>query len=46
MLWPEGQGPWWQKAIAGYGLYILIMGAVVTFIVIGNRKTRRSARKQ
>jgi len=45
MLWPGGQGSWWQKAINGYGVYVIVMGAIVTFIVIGNRRVRRNAHK-
>ena len=45
MLWPEGQGFWWQKAIAAYGLYLVVIGALVAFILIGNRRARRSIQK-
>jgi hypothetical protein len=43
MLWPEGQGSWWQKVISGYGVYIVVVGAIVAFVVIGNRRARRNA---
>jgi hypothetical protein len=46
MLWPEGQASWWQKVINGYGVYVVVLGAIVAFIVIGNRKARRKAPKR
>jgi len=47
MLWPEGQGSWWQKLTAGYGVYLAVIGAIVTIIlIIGNRRARRSAHKR
>ena len=45
-LWPEGQAPWWKKAIEGYGVYIAVIGAVGTFIAIGNRRARRANPKR
>jgi hypothetical protein len=45
-VWPEGQAPWWQKAINAYGIFIVVIGAVATFIAIGNRRARRTAQKR
>ncbi len=43
MLWPVGQFSWWQKVISSYGVYIVVFGAIVVLIVIGNRRARRKA---
>jgi len=46
MLWPQGQASWWQKVISAYGLYILVIGAGVTIITLGNLRARRKAHRR
>ena len=43
-LWPKGDGPWWQKLIDGYTVFIVLTVGLVAFIVVGNRRARRKAR--
>jgi hypothetical protein len=45
LLWPEGHGSWWKKTIDAYGIYVVAIGAVVTFIAIGNWRSRRDGPK-
>lgn len=46
VLWPRGEGTWWQKAIDGYGVFFLLTVAFVAFIVVGNRRARRKTPKR
>jgi len=46
MLWPDIQEPSWQKVIDGYAVYIVVIGAAVAFIVVGNRRARRRGAKR
>jgi hypothetical protein len=41
VLWPRWEGPWWQKAVNAYGIPFLLVIALGTFIVVGNRHARR-----
>jgi hypothetical protein len=45
ILWPTGNAPWWQKLVNGYGVYIVVVGALLTFIVVGNHRARHKTSK-
>jgi hypothetical protein len=46
VLWPRGEGPWWQKAVNAYGIPLLLAIALGTFIVVGNRRARRKKQRE
>ena len=40
MLWPGSTEPWWQQVIKGYGVYVVVIGALILFAVRGSRSAR------
>jgi hypothetical protein len=45
-FWPKGDEPWWRKLIDGYTVIMVLIAGLVAFIVVGNRRASRKARRQ
>jgi len=42
--WPSGPALWWEKLLTEYGVYVVLVAAIVGALVIGNRVARRRRR--